>query len=75
MFAGIFVTAVIQSSSASIGLLQALALGGAFAGVEGYDALGVLIPIVLGMNIGTCATAMIAMIGVDRQAKQAAIFI
>ncbi len=74
MFAGVFVTAVIQSSSASIGLLQALALGGAFAGVEGYDALGVLIPIVLGMNIGTCATAMIAMIGVDRQAKQAAVF-
>lgn len=74
LLAGVFVTAVIQSSSASIGLLQALAIGGAFAGVEGYEALGVVVPIVLGMNIGTCATAMIAMIGVEREAKQAAVF-
>lgn len=74
LFAGVFVTAIIQSSSASIGVLQALALGGAFAGVEAYDALSIIIPIVLGMNIGTCATALLSMIGVDRKAKQAAIF-
>lgn len=72
LIAGIIVTAIVQSSSATIGMLQALAIGGAFADLSNFQALSIIIPIVLGMNIGTCVTAIFAMIGSSRSAKQTA---
>lgn len=63
---GMALTAIIQSSSASIGILQALSL------TTGSITFGVAIPIVLGQNIGTCVTAMLASIGTTRNAKRAA---
>ena len=62
---GLIVTAIIQSSSASIGILQALALSG---GVS----WGVAIPIILGQNLGTCISAILASIGVNTNAKRVA---
>lgn len=62
---GTFVTAVIQSSSASVGILQALCI----TGVVSY---GNAIPIIMGQNIGTCITAIISSIGAARDAKRAA---
>ncbi len=62
---GLIITAVIQSSSASIGILQALAIGG---GVS----WGVAIPIILGQNLGTCISAILASIGVSTNAKRVA---
>ena len=62
---GMALTAVIQSSSASIGILQALSLTGAIT-------MGTAIPIVMGQNIGTCVTAMLASIGTTKNAKRAA---
>ena len=58
-------TAIIQSSSASVGILQALAL----TGVVNW---GTAIPIIMGQNIGTTITALISSIGVNRNAKQVA---
>ncbi len=72
VIAGAVITAIIQSSSASIGLLQALAIGGAFATVSATTTLSASIPILLGMNIGTCVTAIFSMIGANNTAKQAA---
>ncbi|MBO4981624.1 MAG: Na/Pi cotransporter family protein [Lachnospiraceae bacterium] len=66
MLAGLILTAVIQSSSASVGILQALCQTGAV----GY---GAAIPIIMGQNIGTCVTAMISGIGASRNAKRAAL--
>ncbi len=63
---GVALTAIIQSSSASIGILQALSLS------TGAISMGVAIPIVLGQNIGTCVTAMLASIGTSKNAKRAA---
>ncbi|GAA0127384.1 Na/Pi cotransporter family protein [Clostridium sp. CTA-19] len=63
---GAVMTAVIQSSSASTGILVALASTGALP-------LSVAIPILLGSNIGTCVTAMISSIGTSRTAKKAAV--
>lgn len=63
--AGFVVTAVIQSSSASIGLLQALA----FNELISIDAA---LPIILGMNIGTCVTALLSSIGTGINARRAA---
>lgn len=63
---GLFITAVIQSSSASVGILQALALTG---GVS----YGAAIPIIMGQNIGTCVTALISSIGVTKNAKKVAV--
>lgn len=63
--AGFLVTAVIQSSSASIGLLQALA----FNELISIDAA---LPIILGMNIGTCVTALLSSIGTGINARRAA---
>ena len=63
---GILITAVIQSSSASVGILQALALTGAVS-------YGAAIPIIMGQNIGTCVTALISSIGVSRNAKKVAV--
>lgn len=64
--AGAVLTAVIQSSSASVGILQALALTGSVS----YAAA---IPIIMGQNIGTCVTAMIASVGTNKNAKRAAV--
>ena len=63
---GLGVTAIIQSSAASIGMLQALSLTGGIT-------CGMAIPIVMGQNIGTCATALISSIGVNRNAKRVAV--
>lgn len=63
---GAVVTAVIQSSSASVGILQALALTGSVS-------YGAAIPIILGQNIGTCVTAMISSMGVTKNAKKVAV--
>ena len=62
---GLVVTAIIQSSSASIGILQALALSG---GVT----WGAAVPIILGQNLGTCISAVLASIGVNTNAKRVA---
>ena len=64
---GTVLTAIIQSSSASVGILQALA---ASTGDVSYAAA---IPIILGMNIGTCITAMISSVGANKNGKRAAI--
>jgi len=65
VLAGALLTAVIQSSSASVGILQALA-------VTGQVSYGAAIPIIMGQNIGTCATAMLSSVGANRSAKRAA---
>jgi phosphate:Na+ symporter len=64
MLAGAVLTAVIQSSSASIGILQALCTAGAVS-------YGAAIPIILGQNIGTCATALISSIGAGKNGRRA----
>ena len=65
MLAGAVLTAVIQSSSASVGILQALAMTGAVP-------YGAAIPIIMGQNIGTCITAMLSSVGTNRNAKRTA---
>ncbi len=65
MLAGAMLTAVIQSSSASVGVLQALAATGQIS----YEAA---VPIIMGQNIGTCVTAMISSVGANKNAKRAA---
>lgn len=62
---GAGLTAIIQSSSASVGILQALSVTGAFT-------YGSVIPIILGQNIGTCVTAMISAVGANKAAKRTA---
>ncbi len=62
---GLVVTAVIQSSSASVGILQALALTGGIS-------YGAAIPIIMGQNIGTCVTSVISSMGVNKNAKKVA---
>ena len=66
MLAGAVLTAVIQSSSASVGILQALA-------VTGQVSYGAAIPIIMGQNIGTCVTAMLSSVGANKNAKRAAL--
>ena len=61
---GALVTAIIQSSSASVGILQALSATGAVS----YAAA---IPIIMGQNIGTCVTAMLSSLGTNKNAKRA----
>lgn len=63
---GAVLTAIIQSSSASVGILQALS-------VTGSVTMGSAIPIILGQGIGTCVTAMLSAIGANRNAKRAAV--
>ncbi|MDO5307672.1 MAG: Na/Pi cotransporter family protein [bacterium] len=65
LLVGLVVTVIIQSSSASIGILQALTLVG---GVS----YGVAIPIILGQNVGTCISAVLSAIGVNTNAKRVA---
>lgn len=62
---GALVTAVIQSSSASVGILQALAS----TGVVSY---GSCVPIIMGQNIGTCVTALLSSVGTNKNARRAA---
>ena len=64
--AGAILTAIIQSSSASVGILQALAVTGAVS-------YGAAIPIIMGQNIGTCVTALISSVGTTKNAKRAAL--
>ena len=63
---GAILTAIIQSSSASVGILQALS----FTGRVSYAAA---VPIIMGQNIGTCITAIIASVGTNKNAKRAAV--
>ncbi|MBS7262694.1 MAG: Na/Pi cotransporter family protein [Eubacteriales bacterium] len=63
---GTVFTALIQSSAASIGILQALSMTGSIT-------YGMAIPIIMGQNIGTCITALLASIGVNVNAKRVAI--
>lgn len=65
VLAGAVLTAVIQSSSASVGILQALSVTGAFT----YSSV---IPIIMGQNIGTCVTAMISSVGANKGARRTA---
>ena len=64
--AGAVLTAIIQSSSASVGILQALA-------VTGSVSYGAAIPIIMGQNIGTCITAMLSGVGATKNAKRTAL--
>ena len=63
---GTVFTGIIQSSAASVGILQALALTGSIT-------YGMAIPIIMGQNIGTCVTALLSSIGVNRNAKRVAV--
>ena len=63
---GTVFTGIIQSSAAAVGILQALALTGSIS----YQ---MAIPLIVGANIGTCATALISCIGVNRNAKRVAV--
>lgn len=63
--AGAVITAIIQSSSASVGILQALSATGKLT-------VGSAIPIIMGQNIGTCITAIISSVGATKNAKRAA---
>ena len=63
---GAVLTAIVQSSSASVGILQALAATGAVS-------YGAAIPIIMGQNIGTCVTAMISSVGTTKNARRAAL--
>jgi len=64
--AGALLTAIIQSSSASVGILQALA-------ITGQVSFGAAIPIIMGQNIGTCVTAMLSSVGTTKNARRAAL--
>ena len=66
VLAGALLTAIIQSSSASVGILQALAATDAVS-------YGAAIPIIMGQNIGTCVTAMISSVGTNKSARRAAL--
>ena len=65
VLAGTVITAIIQSSSASIGILQALA-------TTGKISYGTAIPVIMGQNIGTCISAILSCIGASKNAKRAA---
>ena len=63
---GAILTAIIQSSSASVGILQALS-------VTGQVSYGAAVPIIMGQNIGTCVTALLSSFGTNKNAKRAAV--
>lgn len=65
VIAGALLTAIIQSSSASVGILQALAS-------TGQVSYAAAVPIIMGQNIGTCVTALISCVGTNKNAKRAA---
>ena len=62
---GALVTGIIQSSSASVGILQALS-------ATGVITYGSAIPIIMGQNIGTCVTALLSSVGANKNARRAA---
>lgn len=64
--AGAALTAIIQSSSASVGILQALCVTGAVS-------FGTAIPIIMGQNIGTCVTALLSGVGASKNARRASL--
>ncbi len=66
ILAGLVLTAIVQSSSASVGILQSLTVTGAIT-------YGAAIPIIMGQNIGTCVTAMLSSIGANKNGRRAAI--
>lgn len=66
LLAGVFLTALLQSSSASIGILQALCTAGAIS-------YGSAVPIIMGQNIGTCVTALLSSVGTSPNARRAAV--
>ncbi len=66
VLAGAILTAIIQSSSASVGILQALSSTGAIS-------LGAAIPIIMGQNIGTCVTSLLSSVGTNKNARRAAL--
>ena len=66
IFAGLVLTVIVQSSSASVGILQSLTVTGAIT-------YGAAIPIIMGQNIGTCVTALISSISANKNGKRAAI--
>lgn len=66
MIVGAVLTAIIQSSSASVGILQALC-------VTGSVSYGAALPIIMGQNIGTCITALLSSVGANKNAKRAAL--
>lgn len=66
VLAGAALTAVIQSSSASVGILQALS-------ATGQVTYGAALPIIMGQNIGTCVTALLSSVGTNKNAKRAAV--
>ena len=66
VLAGLVLTAIVQSSSASVGILQSLTVTGAIT-------YGAAIPIIMGQNIGTCVTALISSISATRNGKRAAL--
>ena len=66
LIAGAVLTAIIQSSSASVGILQALCATGAVS-------YGTALPIIMGQNIGTCVTALLSSIGANKNARRAAL--
>lgn len=66
MIVGAVLTAVIQSSSASVGILQAMC-------VTGSVTVGAALPVIMGQNIGTCATALLSGVGANRNARRASL--
>ena len=66
VLAGALLTAVIQSSSASVGILQALS-------ATGQVSFGAAIPIIMGQNIGTCVTALLSSVGTNKNARRASL--
>ena len=66
VIAGMFLTAIIQSSSASIGILQSFTATGAIT-------FGNAVPIIMGQNIGTCVTALISSAGTNKNARRASL--
>lgn len=66
VLAGLVLTAIVQSSSASVGILQSLTVTGAIS-------FGAAVPIVMGQNIGTCVTALLSAIGANKNGRRAAV--
>ncbi len=66
LLAGALLTAIVQSSSASVGILQSLSVTGAIS-------YSIAIPVILGQNIGTCVTALLSSIGTNKNARRAAL--
>ena len=66
LLVGVIITAVIQSSAASVGMLQALSMTGSVS-------YAIAVPIIIGQNIGTCITAVLSSIGVNTNAKRVAV--